>query len=55
MPELLEQLRKAVGEGNVLAGDSVHADYTHDEALTSVPVVPRAVVMLTTPASASEP
>ena len=45
MSELLEQLRKAVGEGNVLAGESVHADYTHDEALTTVPVVPLAVVM----------
>src|ERR1700684_2116296 len=45
MSELLEQLRKAVGESNVLAGESVHADYTHDEALTTVPVVPLAVVM----------
>src|SRR6202161_657873 len=45
MSELLEQLRKAVGESNVLAGESVHADYTHDEALTSVPVVPLAVVL----------
>ena len=35
MSELLEQLRKAVGESNVLAGESVHADYTHDEALTT--------------------
>jgi glycolate oxidase len=51
MPELLEQLRKTVGEGNVLAGDAVHADYTHDEALTTVPVVPLAVVM---PASTNE-
>ena len=46
MSELLEQLRKAVGEGNVLAGESVHADYTHHEALTTVPVVPLAVVAL---------
>ena len=45
MSELLEQLRKAVGDSNVLAGESVHADYTHDEALTSVPVVPLAVVL----------
>ena len=45
MSELLEQLRKAVGEGNVLAGESVHADYTHDEALTPSPVVPLAVVL----------
>src|ERR1700749_2282967 len=45
MSELLEQLRKAVGESNVLAGASVHADYTHDEALTSGPVEPLALVM----------
>ena len=51
MSELLEQLRKAVGERNVLVGASVHADYTHDEALTTVPVVPLAVVM---PASTDE-
>ena len=51
MSELLEQLRKAVGEGNVLVGASVHADYTHDEALTTVPVIPLAVVM---PASTDE-
>ena len=45
MSELLEQLRKVVGEGNVLAGPSVHADYTHDEALTTVPVVPLVLVL----------
>ncbi len=45
MSELLEQLRKAVGENHVLAGESIHADYTHDEALTTVPVVPLALVM----------
>src|SRR5271156_1535793 len=45
MSELLEQLRKAVGESNLLAGESVRDDYTHDEALTTVPVVPVAVVM----------
>ena len=45
MSELLEQLRKVVGETNVLAGRSVHADYTHDEALTTVPVVPLALVL----------
>ncbi len=45
MSELLEQLRKAVGESHVLAGESIHADYTHDEALTTVPVVPLALVM----------
>jgi glycolate dehydrogenase FAD-linked subunit len=45
MSELLEQLRKAVGEGHVVTGDAVHADYTHDEALTTVPVVPLALVL----------
>ena len=45
MPELLEQLRKAVGEGHVVSGAAVHDDYTHDEALTTVPVVPLAVVL----------
>src|ERR1700735_5407838 len=45
MSELIEQLRKPVGEENVLVGASVHADYTHDEALTTAPVVPLAVVM----------
>ena len=44
MSELLEQLRKAVGENHVVVGESIHADYTHDEALTTLPVVPRAVV-----------
>ena len=45
MPELLEQLCKAVGESHVVAGAAVSEDYTHDEALTSVPVTPLAVVL----------
>ena len=45
MPELLEQLCKAVGQSHVVAGASVGEDYTHDEALTSVPVTPLAVVL----------
>ncbi len=45
MPELLEQLRKVVGEEHVLAGTSIHADYTHDEALTTAPALPLAVVL----------
>jgi len=44
MSDLLEQLRKAVGESHVLVGDAIHADYTHDETLTLSPVVPRALV-----------
>jgi len=45
MSEMLEQLRKAVGESHVVPGEAVHADYTHDEALTTVPVVPLALVL----------
>jgi glycolate oxidase len=45
MSELLEQLRKAVGDTNVVAGDAVHSDYTHDETLSSDPVVPLALVL----------
>ena len=37
MSDLLEQLRKAVGDSNVVAGDAVHADYTHDETLGATP------------------
>jgi glycolate oxidase len=44
MSDLLEQLRKAVGESHVLVGDAIHADYTHDETLTLPPVVPLALV-----------
>jgi glycolate oxidase len=44
MSDLLEQLRKAVGESYVLVGDAIHADYTHDETLTLAPVVPCALV-----------
>ncbi len=51
MSQLLEQLRKAVGESNVVAGAAVHSDYTHDEALKLVPVVPLALVL---PGSTSE-
>lgn len=45
MSDLLEQLHKAVGESQVLVGDAIHADYTHDETLTLAPVVPRALVL----------
>ncbi len=54
MPELLEQLRKAVGESHVVAADAVHADYTHDEALTTEPVVPLALVLPATTGEVSE-
>jgi glycolate oxidase len=45
MSDVLEQLRKAVGEPFVLSGETVHADYTHDEAMTGRPVTPLAVVL----------
>ena len=51
MTDVLEQLRKAVGDPFVLSGAQVHDDYTHDEALTARPVAPRAVVL---PASTGE-
>ena len=44
MGDLVEQLVKAVGQDNVLVGGQIHDDYTHDEALTTVPVTPLAVV-----------
>ena len=45
MSELLDELRKVVGEHHVVTGELVHADYRHDEALTSIPVTPMALVM----------
>jgi glycolate dehydrogenase FAD-linked subunit len=45
MSQLQEQLRKIVGEGNVLSGEAIHADYTHDETLKADPVVPLALVL----------
>ena len=44
MSDLLEQLRKAVGESHVRVGEAIHDDYTHDETLTLTPVVPLALV-----------
>ena len=45
MSDLLEQLRKAVGDGNVVAGDAVNDDYTHDETLAATPQSPLALVL----------
>jgi glycolate oxidase len=45
MTDVLEQLRKAVGDPFVLSGSQVHSDYTHDEALTAAAVAPLAVVL----------
>jgi glycolate oxidase len=43
--EILDQLVKVVGDRHVVAGAEVHADYTHDEALTGAPVTPMALVL----------
>ena len=45
MSQLLDQLRKVVGENNVVSGEAIHADYTHDETLGADPVVPLALVL----------
>jgi len=45
VPGLLNQLRKVVGDRHVMTGDAVHADYTHDEALTALPEMPLALVL----------
>lgn len=45
MSDLLEQLRKAVGDSHVRIGEAVHADYTHDETLGVAPVLPLALVL----------
>ena len=44
MPNIVDVLGVAVGTGNVLTGDEIPDDYTHDEALTAEPVRPLAVV-----------
>jgi glycolate oxidase len=46
--ELVRLLAAAVGEANVLTGDAVKDDYTHDEALSTPPVTPLAVVLPST-------
>jgi len=51
MADIIELLSDIVGPDDVLAGDAVHDDYTHDEALTVAPVEPLAVVR---PASTPE-
>jgi glycolate oxidase len=43
MPDLSE-LAPIVGEGQLLTGDAIGDDYTHDEALTATPQRPLAVV-----------
>jgi glycolate oxidase len=45
MSQLLDELRKIVGEAHVMAGEAIHTDYTHDETLKAEPVVPLALVL----------
>jgi glycolate oxidase len=54
MTDVLEQLRKVVGDAHVLSGSEIHSDYTHDEAMTARPVAPLAVVLPATTADVSE-
>jgi glycolate oxidase len=49
--DLIDALTAAVGGANLMAGDAVKDDHTHDEALTATPVTPLAVVL---PGSAEE-
>jgi glycolate oxidase len=49
--DLVKHLVAVVGAPNVLTGDAVKEEYTHDEVLTAAPVVPAAVVL---PASTDE-
>ncbi len=50
MSDIVERAREVVGAGHVLTGSEIHADYTHDEALTATPVEPVAVAMPATTA-----
>ena len=43
--ELTSRFAAVVGESNVLTGDAVKDDYSHDEALTAAPQMPVAVVL----------
>src|SRR5262245_30373441 len=43
MADIVALLEIAIGQANVLSGDAIPDDYTHDEALTAVPVQPVAV------------
>lgn len=42
--EIAALFAEAVGAEHVLAGDAIHDDYAHDEALTATPVRPAAVL-----------
>jgi glycolate oxidase len=49
--DVLTELGELIGEVNVMPGDGLHSDYTHDEALTARPRHP---LCLATPASAAD-
>ncbi|HTK15964.1 MAG TPA: FAD-linked oxidase C-terminal domain-containing protein [Acidimicrobiia bacterium] len=51
MSDIVEALVEVVGSSAVSAGEAIHDDYTHDEALTAVPRRPLAVVW---PATAAD-
>jgi glycolate oxidase len=54
MTDVLEELRKVVGDANVRSGSEVHPDYTHDEAMTTEPIAPLAVVLPTSTTDVTE-
>ena len=54
MADIAGLLSEVVGHDHVLVGDAVGPDYTHDEALTAVPVAPAAVVRPASTAEVSE-
>src|SRR5204863_3966487 len=49
--DLIERLTTALGKANVLVGDAISDDYTHDEALSATPHSPDVVVR---PSSAAD-
>src|SRR5690349_21300484 len=49
--DIVERLIEGLGPSNVLVGDAISDDYTHDEALSAEPHAPDVVVR---PASAAD-
>lgn len=54
MGDIVGILAEIVGPEHVVSGDAVAEDYSHDESLTAVPVMPAAVVKPATTAQVSE-
>ncbi|HAM01663.1 MAG TPA: FAD-binding oxidoreductase [Acidimicrobiaceae bacterium] len=54
MGDIVGLFAEIVGPDNAVAGDDVSEDYSHDESLTAVPVVPAAVVKPGSTAEVSE-